>query len=69
MVGAQSGVMHDIPDGERWLGAPAQPDRKAKRIMLAMQQLPDLLRRVAELERQSEQGRHTDATPGPAGQG
>ena len=69
MVGAQSGVMHDIPDGERWLGAPAQPDRKAKRIMLAMQQLPDLLRRVAELERQSEQGRRPDATPGPAGQG
>src|ERR1035441_10080462 len=26
-VAAKSGVMHDIPDGEKWLGIPAQPDR------------------------------------------
>jgi len=51
-VAAQSGVMHDIPDGEKWLGYPAQPDRKMKRQMVAVQQLPDLLRRVAELERE-----------------
>ncbi len=50
-VAAQSGVMHDIPDGEKWLGAPAQPDRQAKRQMIAVTQLPDLIRRVAELER------------------
>ena len=50
-VGAQSGVMTDIPDGEKWLGAPAQPDRQAKRMMLAMMQLPDLIKRVAELEK------------------
>ena len=51
-VAAQSGVMHDIPDGEKWLGYPAQPDRKVKRQMLAVQQLPELLRRVTELERE-----------------
>jgi len=50
-VAAQSGVMHNIPDGEKWIWTPAQPDRQAKRQMIAMQQLPDLLRRVAELER------------------
>ena len=50
-VAAQSGVMHNIPDGEKWLWTPAQPDRQAKRQMIALQQLPDLLRRVAELER------------------
>lgn len=50
-VGAQSGVMHDIPDGQMWLGAPAQPDRQAKRMMIAMQRLPDLLHRVADLEK------------------
>jgi len=50
-VGAQSGVMTDIPDGEKWLGAPAQPDRQAKRMMLAMMQLPDLIKRVADLEK------------------
>jgi UDP-3-O-[3-hydroxymyristoyl] glucosamine N-acyltransferase len=50
-VTAQSGVMHDIPDGQKWFGSPAQSDRQAKRQFLALQQLPDLLRRVAELER------------------
>jgi UDP-3-O-[3-hydroxymyristoyl] glucosamine N-acyltransferase len=50
-VGAQSGVMHNIPDGEKWLWTPAQPDRQAKRLMIAMQQLPELLRRVHELEK------------------
>ncbi len=50
-VAAQSGVMHDIDDGEKWFGSPAQPDRPMKRQLLALQQLPDLLRRVSELER------------------
>ncbi len=50
-VAAQSGVMHDIPDGEKWLGSPAQPDRQTKRQMIAIQHLPELLRRVAELEK------------------
>lgn len=51
-IGAQSGVMHDIPDGQTWLGAPAQPDKQAKRIMIALQRLPELVRRVGELEKQ-----------------
>ena len=50
-VAAQSGVMHNIPEGETWLGSPAQPDRLAKRQIIALQQLPELLRRVAELEK------------------
>jgi UDP-3-O-[3-hydroxymyristoyl] glucosamine N-acyltransferase len=51
-IAAQSGVMHDIPDGQKWFGTPAQPDRKMKRQLLASQQLPELMRRVSELERQ-----------------
>ena len=50
-IAAQSGVMHDIPDNEKWFGYPAQPDRKMKRQILAVQLLPELLRRVAELEK------------------
>jgi UDP-3-O-[3-hydroxymyristoyl] glucosamine N-acyltransferase len=50
-VTAKSGVMHDIPDGEKWLGIPAQPDKQAKRQLIAVQHLPDLLRRVAKLEK------------------
>ena len=53
-VVAQSGVMHNIPDGERWMGAPAQPDRRTKRQMLALQQLPELIRRVNKLEKKSD---------------
>ena len=51
VVAAQSGVMHDIGDGEKWFGSPARPDRQMKRQLLAMQQLPELLRRVKELEK------------------
>ncbi len=50
-VSAQSGIMSNIPDGEKWLGSPAQPDRQMKRQMIAVTQLPDLLKRVAELEK------------------
>ena len=50
-IGAQSGVMTDVPDGGKWLGAPAQPDRQFKRQVIAIQRLPDLLKRIAEWER------------------
>jgi UDP-3-O-[3-hydroxymyristoyl] glucosamine N-acyltransferase len=50
-VSAQSGVMHDIPAGEKWLGSPAQPDKQTKRQMLAIQRLPELLRRVMKIEK------------------
>jgi UDP-3-O-[3-hydroxymyristoyl] glucosamine N-acyltransferase len=50
-VGAQSGVMTNIPDGETYLWSPAQPDRDAKRQILALMKLPELLRRVRELEK------------------
>ena len=55
VVGAKSGVMRDVADGGRVLGIPATPDRQAKRQMIAIQQLPELLRRVRELERQVEE--------------
>ncbi len=50
-IAAQSGVMHDIPDGQIWLGTPAQPDKQTKRQMLAIQHLPELLRRVRKVEK------------------
>ncbi len=50
-VAAQSGVMTDIPDGAKWFGSPAQPDRDTKRQIIAIQHLPELLKRVAELEK------------------
>lgn len=52
-VGAKSGVMNHIPSGEKWLGIPAQPDRHAKRQMIAIQHLPEILRRLQALERKA----------------
>jgi UDP-3-O-[3-hydroxymyristoyl] glucosamine N-acyltransferase len=54
-IGAKSGVMRDIPDGGRVLGIPAMPDRQAKRQMIAGQQLPEVIRRMRELEKQVKQ--------------
>ncbi len=50
-IGAQAGVMTDVPDKATWIGAPAQPDRQVKRQVIAIQRLPDLLRRIAEWEK------------------
>jgi len=49
-IGAQSGVMHDVPDGDSWLGSPAMPDKETKRIMIALRGLPDLRRQLKRLE-------------------
>ena len=59
-IAAQSGVMHDIKDGEKWLGYPAQPDRQTKRQIIALHQLPELLRRVRKLEQK------LNSKPGPS---
>jgi UDP-3-O-[3-hydroxymyristoyl] glucosamine N-acyltransferase len=50
-VGAKSGVMRDIPAKGTVLGIPAQPDKQMKRQWIAMQQLPETVRRVRELEK------------------
>lgn len=50
-IAAQSGVMNAVPEGQKWLGSPAGPDRVIKRQYLSMERLPELLRRVSELER------------------
>ena len=55
VVGAKSGVMRDIPDGGRVLGYPALPDRETKRQIIALQQLPDMIRRLRDLEKQVEE--------------
>ncbi|HTI69549.1 MAG TPA: UDP-3-O-(3-hydroxymyristoyl)glucosamine N-acyltransferase [Candidatus Limnocylindria bacterium] len=55
VIAAQSGVMNHVPEGQKWLGTPAQPDRVAKRQYLMVERLPELLRRVNELERRLEE--------------
>ena len=55
MVGGKSGVARDIPDREAVLGHPALPEKGAKRQWAVMRRLPELARRVRELEKQVEQ--------------
>ncbi len=50
-ITAKSGVMNNIADGEKWMGIPAQPDKEFKRQVIAFRKLPELLKRVAELEK------------------
>ena len=39
VIMARSGLMHDIPSGENWGGAPAQPVRQWMREMAAIKRL------------------------------
>ena len=50
-VGAKSGVMRDVPPKGTVLGMPAQPDKQMKRQFIALQQLPELIKRVREAEK------------------
>jgi len=50
-IGAQAGIHADVPPGARMLGSPAIPGREAKRAMAVFARLPDLRRRLRELER------------------
>jgi UDP-3-O-[3-hydroxymyristoyl] glucosamine N-acyltransferase len=51
-VGAKSGVMRDVPDGETVLGTPAMPDLQMKRSFIGIQKLPEMNRRLRQLEQQ-----------------
>jgi len=51
VIGGQSGVINNVHDGGRYLGSPAVPEHLAKRQYIAMMQLPELFRRVKDLEK------------------
>ncbi len=50
-VGARAGLNHDVPDGARVFGSPAQPERGWHKTVAALKKLPELVRRVRRLER------------------
>ncbi len=54
-VGAKSGVMRDVSDGQTVLGIPAMPHNQTKRQWISVQQLPEMLSRLRELEDQVRQ--------------
>ena len=54
-IGAQSGVSKSVPPGEVVFGYPARPIMKTKRIEAVLSNLPDLLKRVRQLEKRLEE--------------
>jgi len=48
-IGAKSGVMNDIPAGEKWLGLPASPVRDALRQWSSTRKLPRI---IADIHRE-----------------
>jgi UDP-3-O-[3-hydroxymyristoyl] glucosamine N-acyltransferase len=49
-LGAQSGVAKDVPAGQEYFGAPAQPVGDAMRQLLSLRRLPELLREFKKLK-------------------
>ena len=52
IIAAQSGITHDLEDGSRVLGSPAHEMMHQKRIEAALNNLPDYLKRIREIEKQ-----------------
>jgi UDP-3-O-[3-hydroxymyristoyl] glucosamine N-acyltransferase len=50
-IGSQSGVNRDVPAGAQVLGSPAIPVTEARRTLVALPRVPELLRTVRALER------------------
>lgn len=51
VIGAQTGVMGDVPAGAFVSGYGARPHKEVLRTQAAMAQLPDLLKKVREMEK------------------
>jgi UDP-3-O-[3-hydroxymyristoyl] glucosamine N-acyltransferase len=52
IIAARSTVLNDLEGGKQYMGFPAVPNFQAKRQLIAAQQLPELIKRVRELEKQ-----------------
>jgi UDP-3-O-[3-hydroxymyristoyl] glucosamine N-acyltransferase len=50
-IAAQAGVFGDVPAGETWSGYPARPHRESLRMQAAVARLPELKKRLGEIER------------------
>ena len=52
MIAARSTVLNNLEGGKQYMGFPAIPNFQAKRQLIAAQQLPELIKRIRELEKQ-----------------
>jgi UDP-3-O-[3-hydroxymyristoyl] glucosamine N-acyltransferase len=54
IIGAQGGVIKDVPAGQSMLGAPARPERETKVMLLSLERLPELCRDVRRIKKKLE---------------
>jgi UDP-3-O-[3-hydroxymyristoyl] glucosamine N-acyltransferase len=64
VVYAQAGVAQDIAPGERRMGTPSRPASQMRRIYVALERLPDLVRQTRAMERRLAQLEARLGTPG-----
>lgn len=50
IIGAKAGVTKDVPAGQRMLGAPATPEREAKRVLMSLEKLPEIRRDLKRIK-------------------
>jgi UDP-3-O-[3-hydroxymyristoyl] glucosamine N-acyltransferase len=50
-IGASSKVPNDVPAGEKLLGTPAMPVSEARRMLVSMPKLPDLIKDMREVKK------------------
>ena len=50
-IGAQSGVEHDIKDGEIYLGTPALEVRKTRRLYVYWRNFDQVMKKIYQLEK------------------
>jgi len=50
-VGAQAGVTNDLEDNVAVVGSPAQPITQAKRSLMLLKDLPELRKKIRELDK------------------
>jgi UDP-3-O-[3-hydroxymyristoyl] glucosamine N-acyltransferase len=51
VIGAQAGVTKDVPEYQAVLGSPASPMREQKRILMTLERLPEMRRRLRCVEK------------------
>ena len=53
VVAAKAGVLYNFDGGKQYMGFPAIPDREAKRQIIALKKLPELIKRIKKLEQET----------------
>jgi UDP-3-O-[3-hydroxymyristoyl] glucosamine N-acyltransferase len=51
MVGAQAGVIHDLPGNQGYHGSPALPQREYIRAITTLPKLPEMRKTLIEIEK------------------